>query len=339
MAASLAGLRPVAAVTIWEVGHPQGHVEVREALPAPKEFFLQYLKNEGGPFAGFGKPVLFPNAARRMPAFQLWTDDYLKEHYGTVRMDQVETEKKETRKKFPHEDWNLARFLEEYNSSDIYSTAQTPAGLSDEVFLLPSMNCGGFHRRMSQTVTWFSSGSTKSVIHSDGQQNFHCMFSGRKDWILWHPKTRINSPDFGWVNAEEEAEHDPSFKDAYGSYVGRVDVDDVDLVRYPGWSKEKWWNMTLREGDCAFIPARWYHYVEAPPQRSISVHVWFASGKNFDQKSCDALEARGYNVSDYLIRLSDCTWGWEEGKAKATKCRVPRSTTANAAVAGEDGEL
>mmetsp|Transcript_57287 Transcript_57287/g.177546 ORF Transcript_57287/g.177546 Transcript_57287/m.177546 type:complete len:272 (+) Transcript_57287:1-816(+) len=261
-----------------------------------------------------------------MPAYSLWTDGYLRERHGGVKMDQVETEKKETRLAFPHEDWTLSRFLDTYNTSELYSTATTPQGLSDEVYLLPAMNCGGFQRRMSQSVLWFSSGGTKSVIHFDAQQNIHCMLAGEKKWILWHPKSRISTAAMGWVNAAEEAEKDPSFKDAYGSYVGRIDVDDVDLERFPGWGKLKWWSMTLREGDCAFIPAKWFHYVEAPQQRSISVHVWFHSGKSFEQKSCEALASKGYNISDYLVRLSDCTWGFgEDGNRKPTKCRLNKS--------------
>merc|ERR1719235_36998 len=120
-----------------------------------------------------------------MPAFSRWTDEYLRDAHGKVLMDQVETEKHETRTKLPHEDWTLSRFLGAYNKSEIYSTSVTPKGLDKEVYLLPFMNCGGFTKRLSETVLWFSSGSTRSVIHNDANHNVHCMFAGTKRWILW----------------------------------------------------------------------------------------------------------------------------------------------------------
>mmetsp|Transcript_4062 Transcript_4062/g.13665 ORF Transcript_4062/g.13665 Transcript_4062/m.13665 type:complete len:249 (-) Transcript_4062:94-840(-) len=237
-------------------------------------------------------------------------------------MDQVETEKRETRSKLPHENWNLAKFLAKYNTSDIYSTAQTPKGLSDEVFLLPPMNCGGFTSRLSSTVLWFSSGDTKSVIHNDGQHNFHCIFSGRKDWILWQPSETINTRAFGWIRGEEEAKTNPKFKDTYGTYVGLIDTEDVDTNEFPGWDTLKWWKLNMEAGDCAYIPARWFHFVEAPRGRSLTVHVWFEAGGKFDQRSCDTMEAQGHNTSEYLLRISDCTWGHEPDKPKKTKCKV-----------------
>ncbi|CAK0816134.1 unnamed protein product [Prorocentrum cordatum] len=322
-AAALWG-EPASGASIWGVGKPQGHVEVRDVLPTPAEFFTEYVRPKDGPFAGVGKPVLFRGAAKRMPAYEKWTDEYLREKHGSVRMDQVETEKAETRTKYPHEDWTLEKFIDNYNTSEIYSTAQTPEGLSDDVYLLPCVNCGGFHSKMATTVTWFSSGSTRSVIHSDAQQNLHCMFDGRKDWILWSPTSKINSPRMGWVHAEEESKTNPAFKDAYGQYVGHIDVDDVDLKKYPGWGKLSWWNLTLQKGDCAYIPPRWFHFVEAPAQRSLSVHVWFDVGKSFKSDGCETLRQRGLNLSDYLIRLSDCQWGFGEKTRKPTKCKVKK---------------
>lgn len=312
--------------SIWSVGKFVGNVEERKDLPSPAEFHRDYFQNIGGEFEGLGKPVVFPGAAKRMPAFSKWTDEYLREKHGSVKMDQVETEKRETRTAYPHEDWTLARFLDEYNHSEIYSTATTPKGLSDEVFLLPPINCGGFNRRLAATVTWFSSGGTRSVIHSDSQQNFHCMFAGSKDWILWRPNSGIATEEMGWVHAEEEAKTDPQFKDAYGAYVGRIDADDVDLGRFPKWDQLEWWNMTLSPGDCAYIPAKWFHYVESRPGRSISVHTWFRASKKFSSDECEKMEEKGYDVSDFLYRIGDCTWGFgEDGDDTPTKCKLRKS--------------
>ena len=51
-------------------GPKQGHIEVLDALPSPVEFFENYIVP--------GKPVVFKGAAKPMPAFKNWNDEYLK---------------------------------------------------------------------------------------------------------------------------------------------------------------------------------------------------------------------------------------------------------------------
>ena len=47
----------------------EGHVEILETIPDVKTFFQRYISES--------KPVLFKDAANNMPAFKLWTDEYL----------------------------------------------------------------------------------------------------------------------------------------------------------------------------------------------------------------------------------------------------------------------
>mmetsp|Transcript_31533 Transcript_31533/g.69533 ORF Transcript_31533/g.69533 Transcript_31533/m.69533 type:complete len:347 (-) Transcript_31533:38-1078(-) len=320
--------------TVFELGENQGPIEVRIDLPTPSEFYQDYILAEGK----VGKPVLFRGAAKKMPAYSLWTDDYLRNTHGKTILDQVETEKDETRTVFPHDDWNLAKFLDNYNTSDIYSTAQTPKGLSNEVYLLPPITCGGYSRKLSATVLWFSSGGTKSVIHSDAQQNIHCMFAGEKRWIAWRPDSSIDTKAMGWVkDAEALSKKDPKFKNAYGAFAGHIKALNVDTERFPGWKTLKSWQWTLEAGDCMYLPPRWFHYVEAPAQRAISVHVWFQAPSKFDEKGCKKLEDAGYNLSEYLLRVGDCTWGYgEDESVKQTKCKLSRDTLKGGKQRGED---
>lgn len=48
----------------------EGTVDVLDGFPDPHVFFQDYVHAS--------KPVLFKNAARGIPAFNLWTDQYLK---------------------------------------------------------------------------------------------------------------------------------------------------------------------------------------------------------------------------------------------------------------------
>eukprot|EP00746_Dinoflagellata_sp_MGD_P086556 gnl/MRDRNA2_/MRDRNA2_34269_c0_seq1.p1 gnl/MRDRNA2_/MRDRNA2_34269_c0~~gnl/MRDRNA2_/MRDRNA2_34269_c0_seq1.p1 ORF type:complete len:363 (+),score=51.79 gnl/MRDRNA2_/MRDRNA2_34269_c0_seq1:59-1147(+) len=322
---------------IWSVGQHQGSVDVidasegLQALPSGSEFFQKYMKAKDG----WGTPVMFKGAARHMPAFTKWeTDEQIASLYGNERMDQVETEKLETRTKYPHENWNVAKFIKNYKTQTVYSTSETPKGMRKDIWFLPPFNCGGFTRGLATTVLWWSSGSTESVIHNDGQNNQHCMISGSKNWILWHPKAGISSPKMGWVHAEEEAaKGHKEFKDAYGAYVGRVDVHDMDktLTKFPGWDKLQWWNMTISAGDCAYIPPKWFHFVESPAQRSISVHIWFHAPNKYTDKSCKQLTDRGYDITQPIFSLGDCTFGHgdeEKLGSKPTKCKLPKGKDA-----------
>lgn len=315
---ALAACLPVMAhaASIWEVGNCLGEMEKKEKLPSASEFYQDYIQKS--------RPLHLPGAARAMPAFHRWSDEYLERKWGKETLDQVETEKKETRTKYSREEWTLSKFLSEYKNSSLYAVATLPEGLGEEVYLLPMMNCGGHHRSITTSFFWMSSGGTKSVIHQDPQENLHCIFAGEKRWIFWNKSNKIDRKNMGWVNAEEEAERNEEFKEAYGSYVGKIDVDDVDLEKYPGWGKLDWLNLTLRAGDCVYVPGDWYHYVEAPKQRSISVHVWFQKMEKFHQKSCDALERRGIDPQAFLTRVRDCTFQSADDE-EVTKCRISKT--------------
>lgn len=49
---------------------PENSISVLNHIPSPREFFDNYVKP--------GKPVLFKGAAKKMPPYNLWTDDYLR---------------------------------------------------------------------------------------------------------------------------------------------------------------------------------------------------------------------------------------------------------------------
>merc|ERR1712196_417982 len=98
----------------------------------------------------------------------------------------------------------------------------------------------------------------------------------------------------------------------YGGFFGRIDVDAVDLIKYPKWANVEWWYADLEAGDCLYIPSNWYHQVTATPERSINVHVWYwrPSPKIFNATRCsNPREARGRPYGD--------------PKGKKNKCKLP----------------
>merc|ERR1712093_124824 len=116
---------------------------------------------------------------------------------------------------------------------------------------------------------------------------------------------------------------------AYGTYVGKIKIHDMDttLKQYPKWDEVAWWNMTLQAGDCAYIPPKWFHFVEAAAQRSLSVHVWFHWPNKFNDNSCKELRNRGYDIKQCIFSLGDCTFGYGDDQKlgnKPSRCKLPK---------------
>ena len=57
-----------------------------------------------------------------------------------------------------------------------------------KVWQLPRpLLCGGFLDNLSAVIIWFSSGGTNSVLHTDSFENFHCLLSGKKKFVMIEP--------------------------------------------------------------------------------------------------------------------------------------------------------
>jgi len=207
----------------------------------------------------------------------------------------------------------MKQFLDAYNKTDIYMVSQVPKGMQPDVHFLPCIRCGGYLDFLDTNNFWYGRGGSKSVIHYDDQDNFNCMISGKKRFVMMHPKYKkyfeahpnTNKNKFGWVDTQLDRK-----AKGYGAFFGKVDVDKMDLIKYPGWTKVKWWYVDLEAGDCLYLPYQWYHQVTAEPIRSINVHIWYWRPKVFDEASCKNDEgAEAYTANP--ISFSDCTWGYE----------------------------
>mmetsp|Transcript_140886 Transcript_140886/g.270281 ORF Transcript_140886/g.270281 Transcript_140886/m.270281 type:complete len:358 (-) Transcript_140886:72-1145(-) len=289
----------------WKPGAP---IEERADIPEPEDFYNEYCNSDNG----HGRPLLLRGAARQMAAMAWNTDELLLEKYGNENVDQVEYNLKETRAGGNVKGMKkLKDFLNAYNSSDIYMVSQVPKLMKRDVLFLPCLRCGGYMNFLDSNMIWFGRGGSKSVVHYDDQDNINCMFVGRKRFIFMHPSYKKEfeaNPNtkknrFGWVDSEL----DGSVK-GYGAFMGKLDVDRVDLLKYPGWQDVNWTYADLEPGDCVYIPYQWYHQVTAWPGRSINVHVWYWRPQRFNVKNCQKQEQ---DAKAEPVAFADCTWGYE----------------------------
>ena len=60
-------------------------------------------------------------------------------------------------------------------------------GLYNEWVVPRFLQCGGYAENIAVVLIWFSSGGTKSVLHTDTQENLHCLVSGKKKFVIIEP--------------------------------------------------------------------------------------------------------------------------------------------------------
>ena len=111
-----------------------------------------------------------------------------------------------------------------------------------------------------------SSGGTKSVVHEDqSQDNINCVLSGSKRIALIDRKFNVllKNKRMGWWRIEDYASRQEGSEHGYGQFSKGVDVDAVDLLKYPGWSTVPWFEANVSAGDCLLIPSDWFHQVGA----------------------------------------------------------------------------
>lgn len=194
---------------------------------------------------GVGEPLLLRGAARRLPAYKRWrSDTAIDRKYGEQILQTVEQEKV-ARRSTPSISMTISEFLQRYDrnasNDQLYAITMLPAAMRPDVEPLDRGGEMGLLPDGSMSTgprLWFSSGSTTSVLHKDMLDNMNCVIAGSKHVAIVHP--RLN-----------------------------------DVVEKEQWEQLEWLEAVVREGDCLFIPAGWYHQVTTPKGRSIAANTFF----------------------------------------------------------------
>ncbi|KAI8518322.1 hypothetical protein Bbelb_043390 [Branchiostoma belcheri] len=230
---------------------PNKAVKVLQGFPPPDVFLRDY--------AIPSVPVLFRAAVTDSVAFKNWnTDEYFRQFSEADREKHtIETRKKEVRTQRPTA-LTLRQFLDRYNQEDIYMVEAVPSFLRKDVPMPKSLLCEPLTNMLVDTVMWFSSGGTKSVLHNDDVDNINCLYAGKKELVF------INFPRY---RNKVDLDHPE------GSYSS-MDVEAVDFTKYPFMRDVEYHRVNMSAGDCLYIPYRWYHQVNSYG-RNIAVNVWW----------------------------------------------------------------
>ncbi|KAK3593837.1 hypothetical protein CHS0354_011438 [Potamilus streckersoni] len=159
------------------LNHPVDEVQ---GFPDPETFFRNYVFSL--------KPLKMTGASKLSPAFLLWSDDYfLSLEESKDHNINVETAKKEKRTQKVI-DMTFSDFLRVYNVSEKYMVDSVPEFLGKDVLFPCPVQCDDLmENNLVETIMWFSSGGTKSVVHFDTVDNINCLFRGEKELVFVDP--------------------------------------------------------------------------------------------------------------------------------------------------------
>ncbi|KAK3095838.1 hypothetical protein FSP39_019795 [Pinctada imbricata] len=259
---------------------PLGGVDEIEDFPLPWDFYENYVKDGGKPFILRG----YLNRGE-VPAYKLWNDQYLKEKFGSEKVD-VEQGKKEDRLKGKLDVVTLRDYLNSYNDSDIYLVHDAPDVMKADLTIPVSLQCGGFHDNLFKVVLWFSSGGTKSHLHHDGLDNINCLLDGEKDFYM------VDKAHEDLIEADGFLE-----QQSYST----VDVEAVDMYKFPKLGEVPWYEIHMKKGDCLYIPYKWYHQVDSKPGRNFAVNIWFYHIWRFNHTDCQTMKSSDQVMKPKLL--------------------------------------
>ncbi|XP_061166531.1 bifunctional peptidase and arginyl-hydroxylase JMJD5-like [Saccostrea echinata] len=236
-------------------GHrdPIGGIPVTGKFPSPWVFHEEFVKKS--------QPLVMRKVLEKdnIPAYRLWTDKYLREKFGNIEVE-VELGKKENRSAGMLRNVTMAKFLHVYQKEDVYQVFDLTPEMKQDFNLPLSLQCGGFQNFLQMVIMWFSSGATKSHLHNDHLDNINCLLDGKKEIILIDRKYRHIVMEKGW--------------NSKGGF-SEVDVESVDMIKFPQLQNIPYNRITINKGDCLFIPYKWLHYVDSKPGRNLAVNFWF----------------------------------------------------------------
>ncbi|HEX2540221.1 MAG TPA: cupin-like domain-containing protein [Caldimonas sp.] len=231
---------------VWEQAPHYGHVEKRSRVPRD-EFLTRYV---------YGcRPVVLTEVTADWPAMQRWSPADLKERFGHLEVE-IQAERSGNRlyevdKTRHRRRVNLGEFVARVTSrgvsNDEYLTANNEllrrrefSTLLDDIGSLPEI-CDR-SRLQDRSSFWFGPAGTVTPLHHDTLMLFHTQVVGRKRW-------RFVSP----LENHRVYNH----YDVYSP----LDLDAVDLHRYPEFANVKVLDVVVEPGETLFLPLAWWHQV------------------------------------------------------------------------------
>eukprot|EP00111_Clytia_hemisphaerica_P005460 TCONS_00015809-protein len=261
---------------------PPTKVEELKYMISPEDFYMNFVIKH--------KPVLFKGVTKNWPAYTQWNDEYLRDHYGDNEMN-MET-KDDDKYNLPTSR-TFKDFLKVYKDSNIYMVDEVLPEMREDIILPHCLRCEEMDRFFFVSYYWHSNGNTMSTVHVDTDENLLCVVTGHKKVILVSPLYS----------------HDLYANGARRMGVLDLNASAVDLERFPKVMNVPYYEASVEEGDCVYIPQMWWHQVYSRKERQQAVSLWWKS-KPFWRKVKDqnpslsgpmSNDEKGFSYADALI--------------------------------------
>ncbi len=223
-----------------------------------EEFYEKYLKPR--------RPVVIKNMAKKWPAYQKWTMEYMKEVVGDVEVPLYDSSKADpsapinasaAKMKFgdyidliQREPTDLRIFLFD-------PIKYAPKLLED--YLSPKELMGGFLDKYPNM--FFGGKGSVTFLHFDIDMAhiFHTHFNGRKHILLF---------DYKWKER--------LYQIPYATYaLEDYDIENPDFTKFPALDGVEGIECYLEHGDTLFMPTGWWHWMKyLDGSFSISLRAW-----------------------------------------------------------------
>ncbi|MDQ1856844.1 MULTISPECIES: cupin-like domain-containing protein [unclassified Chryseobacterium] len=223
-----------------------------------EDFYEKYLKPR--------RPVVIRNMAKKWPAYQKWTMEYMKEVVGDVEVPLYDSSKADpsapinasaAKMKFgdyidliQREPTDLRIFLFD-------PIKYAPKLLED--YISPKELMGGFLDKYPNM--FFGGKGSVTFLHFDIDMAhiFHTHFNGRKHILLF---------DYKW--------RERLYQIPYATYaLEDYDIENPDFTKFPALDGVEGIECYLEHGDTLFMPTGWWHWMKyLDGSFSISLRAW-----------------------------------------------------------------
>ncbi|MEA1850779.1 cupin-like domain-containing protein [Chryseobacterium sp. MHB01] len=223
-----------------------------------EEFIEKYLKPR--------KPVVIKNMARKWPAYQKWTMDYMKQVVGDVEVPLYDSSKADpaapinasaAKMKFTDYVDLIQREPTDLRIFFFDPIKHAKKLLAD--YISPKDLMGGFLDKYPSM--FFGGKGSVTFLHYDIDMAhiFHTHFNGRKHILLF---------DYKWKER--------LYKIPYATYaLEDYDIENPDFTKFPALDGVEGIECFLEHGDTLFMPTGWWHWMKyLDGSFSISLRAW-----------------------------------------------------------------
>jgi len=228
-----------------------------------EEFFEKYLRPR--------KPVVIKNMARKWPAYQKWTMEYVKEVVGDVIVPLYDSAKADPAAPIntPTTEMKFGDYIDliQREPTDLRIFFFDPIKHANKLlddYIAPKELMGGFLDKYPSM--FFGGKGSVTFLHFDIDlaHIFHTHFNGRKHVLLF---------EYKWK--------DRLYKLPYATYaLEDYDIENPDFKNYPALDGVEGIECFLEHGDTLFMPTGWWHWMKyLDGSFSISLRAWDKSWK------------------------------------------------------------